>query len=64
MDLKREYIVIMLDENNHETYEYFSNKEKSIEYAKSVESEYKGVVIKEVDYEENTEEIIWESGDE
>lgn len=64
MDLEREYIVIMIEDDDTEIYEYFDNEEESIEYAKSVESEYKGVGIKEVDYEEDTEEIIWESGDE
>lgn len=64
MDLEREYIVIMLDDNDHETYEYFDNEEESIEYAKKYVNEYKGIAIKEVDHEEDYEEIIWESGDE
>ena len=59
MDLKREYIVIMVEEDNTEIYEYFTNKQKAIDYAK----EYSGVCVKMVDYEENTEEIIWESGE-
>lgn len=63
MDLEREYIVIMLDDNNYETYEYFDNEEESIEYAESVKDEYIGVAVKEIDNEEDTEEIIWESGE-
>lgn len=61
MDLEREYIVIMLDDNNYESYEYFDNEEESIEYAESVKDEYIGVAVKEIDSEEDTEEIIWES---
>ena len=63
MDLEREYIVIMLDDNNYESYEYFDNEEESIEYAESVKDEYIGVAVKEIDNEEDTEEIIWESGE-
>ena len=61
MDLEREYIVIMLDNNNYESYEYFDNEEESIKYAESVKDEYMGVAVKEIDNEEDTEEIIWES---
>ena len=61
MELIKEYIVIMLEEDNTETYEYFTNKQKAIDYAKSMLGEYKGVCVKMVDYEENIEEIIWES---
>lgn len=61
MDLKREYIVIMVEEDNTETYEYFTNKQKAIDYAKSMLGEYKGVGVLLEDYENETREIIWES---
>lgn len=61
MDLKREYIVVMVEEDNTETYEYFTNKQKAIDYAKSMLGEYKGVGVLLEDYENETREIIWES---
>jgi hypothetical protein len=61
MDLKREYIVVMVEEDNTETYEYFTNKQKAIDYAESMLGEYKGVGVLLEDYENETREIIWES---
>lgn len=61
MDLKKEYIVVMVEEDDTEIYEYFDTEKKSIEYAKKMIGEYKGIGVLLVDYEENIEEIIWES---
>lgn len=63
MEDRYEYIVIMLDCLDIESYEYFTNKQKAIKYAKEMSKEYSGVCVKMVDYEENTEEFIWESGE-
>lgn len=61
MDLKKEYIVVMVEEDNTETYEYFDTEKKSIEYAKKMIGEYKKIGVLLVDYVEKTEEFIWES---
>ena len=63
MDLKREYIVIMIEEDDTEIYEYFTNKQKAIKYAKSMVGEYKGIGVLLEDYENERREIIWESGE-
>lgn len=59
MDVDKEYIVIMLDITDTETYEYFTNKRKALKYAQQYRYAYKSIAVKEVDYVNDEEEIIW-----
>lgn len=63
MDLNIEYVVIMVEEDGYEVYEYFEDWDKCIKYAESIACDYVAVAIKKVDYIENIEEIVWESED-
>lgn len=60
MDVSIEYVVIMLDITDTETYEYFTDKRKALKYAREYRYAYKSIAVKEVDYINNEEEIIWE----
>ena len=60
--MDKEYVVIMVEDDDTEIYSYFDNENDSIEFAKKMLKEYKCIGIKLVDYKDNTEEIIWESG--
>lgn len=59
MDVDKEYIVIMLDITDTETYEYFTNKRKALKYAQEYKYAYQSIAVKEVDYVNDEEEIIW-----
>ena len=60
MDVPVEYVVIMLDITDTETYEYFTDKRKALKYAREYRYAYKAIAVKEIDYINKTEQIIWE----
>lgn len=60
MDVDKEYIVVMVDMLQMESVEYFTARTKAIKYANEMKYAFESICVKEIDYKNKTEEIIWE----
>lgn len=58
--MDKEYAVVMVDILHMESIEYFTARTKAIKYAEEMKYAFESICVKEIDYKNKTEEIIWE----
>lgn len=62
--LDKEYIIISIDNADHETYDYSNNRNRALKFAKDIQDFYKHIIVKEISYSlvgnYEVQKVIWE----